>query len=49
MPRTSDRSIPLICGPGDLDQAHKPNENVRRAALESGTEKILKVIARLLQ
>jgi acetylornithine deacetylase len=41
--------IPLICGPGDLDQAHKPNENIRRAALESGTEKILKVIGRLLQ
>jgi acetylornithine deacetylase/succinyl-diaminopimelate desuccinylase-like protein len=33
----------------DLDQAHKPNENIRRAALESGTEKILKVVARLLQ
>jgi acetylornithine deacetylase len=41
--------IPLICGPGDLDQAHKPNESIRRAALESGTEKILKVIARLIQ
>ena len=41
--------IPLICGPGDLEQAHKPNENVRRAALESGTEKILKVISRLIQ
>jgi acetylornithine deacetylase len=40
--------IPLICGPGDLDQAHKPNESIRRAALESGTEKILQVIARLL-
>jgi acetylornithine deacetylase len=41
--------VPLICGPGDLDQAHKPNESVRRAALESGTEKILKVIAGLIQ
>ena len=41
--------IPLICGPGDFDQAHKPNENIRRAALESGTDKILKVIARLIQ
>ncbi len=41
--------IPLVCGPGDLDQAHKPNESIRRAALESGTEKILKVIARLIQ
>ncbi|HVB79790.1 MAG TPA: M20 family metallopeptidase [Candidatus Binataceae bacterium] len=41
--------VPLVCGPGDLDQAHKPNESIRRAALESGTEKILKVIARLVQ
>jgi acetylornithine deacetylase len=41
--------VPLICGPGDFEQAHKPNENIRRAALESGTEKILKVIARLVQ
>jgi len=36
-------------GPGDLEQAHKPNESVRRAALESGTGKILKVIARFIQ
>jgi acetylornithine deacetylase len=41
--------VPLICGPGDFEQAHKPNENIGRAALESGTEKILKVIARLVQ
>jgi acetylornithine deacetylase len=40
--------IPLICGPGDLDQAHKPDESIRREALESGAEKILQVIARLL-
>lgn len=41
--------VPLICGPGDLEQAHKPNENIRREALESGTGKILEVIARLIQ
>ena len=41
--------VPLICGPGDFEQAHKPNENIQRAALESGTEKILKVIASLIQ
>jgi acetylornithine deacetylase len=41
--------VPLICGPGDLDQAHKPNESIRRDALESGTQKILAVIARLIQ
>lgn len=39
--------IPIICGPGDFEQAHKPNENIRRAALESGTEKILTVVDRL--
>jgi acetylornithine deacetylase len=41
--------IPLICGPGDFAQAHKPNENIGRAALENGTEKILEVVERLLQ
>ncbi len=41
--------IPLICGPGDFEQAHKPNESIRRAALEDGPEKILEVVARLLQ
>lgn len=40
--------VPLICGPGDFEQAHKPNENIRRAALESGTDKILEVVERLL-
>jgi acetylornithine deacetylase len=39
--------IPLICGPGDLEQAHKPDESIRRAALESGTQTILKVVDRL--
>jgi acetylornithine deacetylase len=39
--------IPLICGPGDMDQAHKPDESIRRTALEGGTEKILEVIGRL--
>jgi acetylornithine deacetylase len=39
--------IPLICGPGDLDQAHKPNESIRRAALEDSLGKILKVVGQL--
>jgi acetylornithine deacetylase len=39
--------IPLICGPGDLDQAHKPNENIRRAALEETAGKILRVVDRV--
>jgi acetylornithine deacetylase len=37
----------LICGPGDLDQAHQPNEYIRRAALERTTSTILKVVNRL--
>jgi len=37
----------LICGPGDLDQAHQPNEHVRREAFERGPAMIHKVIERL--
>ncbi len=37
----------LICGPGDLDQAHQPNEFIRRDALERTTPVILKVIKRM--
>ena len=37
----------LICGPGDLDQAHQPNESIRRAAFEDGTRRILSVIQRM--
>jgi len=37
----------LICGPGDLDQAHQPNEFVRRDALAKTTPVILKVIDRI--
>lgn len=36
----------LICGPGDLDQAHQPNESIRREPFECGTEMILRVIDR---
>jgi acetylornithine deacetylase len=39
--------ISLICGPGDLDQAHQPNEYVRREAFERGPALIGKVIDRL--
>ena len=38
----------LICGPGDLEQAHQPNEYVRRDAFERGPAMIHKVIERLL-
>ena len=32
----------LICGPGDLEQAHQPNEHVRRDAFERGPAMIHK-------
>ena len=37
----------LICGPGDLEQAHQPNEHVRRDAFERGPAMIRKVIERI--
>jgi acetylornithine deacetylase len=37
----------LICGPGDLEQAHQPNEHIRREAFERGPAMISKVIDRL--
>jgi acetylornithine deacetylase len=38
---------PLICGPGDYEQAHRPNESIGRIALERGPEIILRVIEHL--
>jgi len=37
----------LICGPGDLDQAHQPNESLSRAAFERGPDVICDVVRRL--
>lgn len=37
----------LICGPGDLDQAHQPNESIRREAFERGARVILDVVHQL--
>jgi acetylornithine deacetylase len=37
----------LVCGPGDLEQAHQPNENIRREACENGTDVILAVVNRM--
>ena len=37
----------LICGPGDLDQAHQPDESIGREAFESGAETVLRVLERL--
>lgn len=39
--------ISLICGPGDLDQAHQPNESIRREAFENGSRVVLDVVHRL--
>ena len=37
----------IVCGPGDLDQAHQPNESIRREAFEQGTDVILSVVHQL--
>lgn len=37
----------LICGPGDLDQAHQPDESIRRDAFDRGPAMIRKVIERM--
>jgi acetylornithine deacetylase len=37
----------LICGPGDYDQAHRPNESIGQAAFERGPAMILDVINRI--
>jgi acetylornithine deacetylase len=37
----------LICGPGDYDQAHRPNESIGRAAFERGPAMILEVIDKI--
>jgi len=37
----------LICGPGDYDQAHRPNESIGRAAFERGPALILEVIDKI--
>jgi acetylornithine deacetylase len=37
----------LICGPGEIEQAHQPNESVSRAAFERGVAVIQTIIGRL--
>jgi acetylornithine deacetylase len=37
----------LVCGPGDLEQAHRPDESIGREALERGTDVILRVVHRM--
>src|SRR6202171_4649149 len=44
---TGSGIVSLICGPGDLDQAHQPNEYVRRDPFERGTAMLHKVIDKM--
>jgi len=44
---TGSNIVTLICGPGDLDQAHQPNEYVRRELFEQGTAMLHKVIDKM--
>ncbi len=37
----------IVCGPGELDQAHQPNESLARSAFEEGVETIRAVVRRL--
>jgi len=37
----------LICGPGELEQAHQPNESISRVAFERGPDVICDVVRRL--
>jgi acetylornithine deacetylase len=37
----------LICGPGDLEQAHQPDESIGRVALERARDGIVAVVTRL--
>jgi len=37
----------LVCGPGDLDQAHQPDESIRIPALERGRDVVPRVLERL--
>ena len=36
-----------ICGPGEVEQMHQPDESVSRAAFEAGTEHVVRVVERL--
>jgi acetylornithine deacetylase len=37
----------VVCGPGELEQAHQPNESMPRAAFERGVDVIRAVVERL--
>lgn len=37
----------MVCGPGELEQAHQPDESIARVAFEAGTAAIGQVVRRL--
>lgn len=37
----------IVCGPGDLAEAHRPDESLSRRAFEAGTDAVLRVALRL--
>jgi len=37
----------LICGPGELEQAHQPNESIARSSYEGGTKVVLSILHEL--
>ena len=39
--------VTLICGPGEFEQAHQPNESISRAAFERGPATIAAVVERM--
>lgn len=44
----NENGIPtVVCGPGDIDQAHRPNEFIARDQLEQGVPFLGKLIARV--
>jgi acetylornithine deacetylase len=44
----NENGIPtVVCGPGDIDQAHRPNEFITRDQLEQGVPFLAKLVARV--
>ena len=47
-PIYSEAGIPtVICGPGDIDQAHRPNEYITREQLEMGAPLLARLIEKV--
>jgi acetylornithine deacetylase len=39
--------VTLICGPGEFEQAHQPNESIPRGAFDRGIEAVAGVVERM--